>query len=185
VSPFTKFGFGDNLPEGHRPEPPTHKLIVELVPSTSWGANLRRELPPSDWDVLRKRAYRLAGHRCEICGGKGSKHPVECHEVWDYNDETHVQTLVRLITLCPPCHEVKHFGLAQVRGYEERAFNHLMRVNNWPPHKGLAHLEEAFAQWHRRSQHDWTLDLSWLEANGVDIPVPRDEFSQEGDWEDV
>ena len=38
------------------------------------------------------------------------------HEVWDYDDARRVQRLVRLIALCPACHEVKHLGLAAKRG---------------------------------------------------------------------
>jgi hypothetical protein len=58
----------------------------------------------------------VLGSRCEICGGRGPEHPVECHERWRYNDLIRTQTLVRMIALCPACHQVKHVGLANVRG---------------------------------------------------------------------
>lgn len=38
--------------------------------------------------------------------------PVECHEVWDYDDDRKIQRLERRVALCPACHEVKHAGLA-------------------------------------------------------------------------
>lgn len=158
---FIEFGF----------EEPTHKtLTVELVPSTAWGANLRSELPKKDWDKLRKAQYANAGNRCEICGGKGRKHPVECHEIWDYNDKTHVQTLTGLIALCPPCHRVKHLGFAFVKGRGQEAIAHLMKVNGWSPEDTQHYVEAVFEEHARRSKHRWTLDLEWLRSVGVDPP---------------
>ena len=166
---FIVFGFDDPLPEPPGRQP-SFILRVELVPATSWGANLRSALPRSDWDRLRKKAYRLAGYKCEICGGKGPKHPVECHEVWEYDDERHVQRLERLIALCPACHEVKHFGRAETMGQSERAFVHLMRVNGWTNGTAQGHLYQAFDKWRSRSFHQWKLDLSWLGGQGIEVP---------------
>ena len=158
---FIEFGFE---------EPTTKTLTVELVPSTSWGANLRSELPKKDWDNLRKAQYANAGYRCEICGGKGRKHPVECHETWDYNDETHIQTLTGLIALCPSCHRVKHLGFAFVKGRGQEAIAHLMKVNGWSPEDTQHYVEAVFEEHARRSKHQWTLDLEWLRSVGVDPP---------------
>ena len=74
-------------------------LTVELVPRGQWGANLRSELPKKDWDRLRREQYKKAGYVCEICGGKGSRHPVECHEIWHYDEDTNTQRLDGLIAL--------------------------------------------------------------------------------------
>ena len=158
---FIEFGFE---------EPTTKTLTVELVPSTSWGANLRSELPKKDWDNLRKAQYANAGYRCEICGGKGRKHPVECHETWDYNDETHIQTLTGLIALCPSCHRVKHLGFAFVKGRGQEAIAHLMKVNGWSPEDTQHYVEAVFEEHARRSKHQGTLDLEWLRSVGVDPP---------------
>jgi len=138
-------------------------LTVELVPSTVWGANLRSELPKDQWDLLRKACYAKAHHRCEVCGGKGPRHPVECHEVWSYDDDTHVQKLVRLISLCPSCHEVKHFGRTELLGRRAQAVAHLMQVNNWTRRQVESHLRSAAELWEDRSKHQWTLDISWVE----------------------
>ena len=114
------------------------RLTVELVPSTCWWSNVRSHVAPAVWERLRRATAAAAGNRCEICGGRGRRHPVECHEVWDYDDTTRVQRLVRLIALCPACHEVKHLGLAAKRGRHGAALAHLARVNGWtavPPPK--------------------------------------------------
>jgi hypothetical protein len=138
-------------------------LTIELVPKTCWYSNVRSHVSPEEWDRLRGIIFERAGRVCEICGGRGRKWPVECHEVWHYDDEHHVQKLERLIALCPSCHEVKHIGLAGVRGKQAQALAHLARVNGWSMQDARLYLEACFEQWSRRSSHQWTLDISYLE----------------------
>lgn len=138
------------------------KLLVELVPRTTWGWNLRSELTRTEWDRIRKAVYERAGHLCEVCGGRGKKHPVEAHERWEYDDRTRVQKLVGLEALCPPCHEVRHLGRAISTGRGKLAFEHLSRMNGWTSDETRLHVEEAFLRWRERSTHDWTLDVTWL-----------------------
>ena len=138
------------------------KLTLDLVPAFTWYDNIRSRIRPVDWDRLRRATYAAAGHRCEVCGGKGRRHPVECHEIWDYDEATRVQRLTGLIALCPACHEVKHFGRATAVGRGDAAFAHLMRVNGWDEDRSRRHVDDAFMQWRARSQVQWTLDLSWL-----------------------
>ena len=137
-------------------------LTIELVPGNQWGANLRNVLRPCDWDRFRRAVYARAMHRCEVCNGIGRKHPVECHEVWHYNDETHVQSLAGLIALCPRCHEVKHIGLAGIRGKLQRALAHLRKVNGFTERQTMSMYFDAFDVLRQREMHKWTLDLSWL-----------------------
>jgi len=146
-------------------------LTVELVPKDQWGANLRSVLPKADWDRLRKAQYKKAGYVCEVCGGKGPRHPVECHEIWYYDDETNIQRLDGLVALCPTCHAVKHLGRTFAIGQGTRALNHLMRVNEWNQTDAEYYVEAVFEQWSQRSQHTWTLDISWIEQHGVSIPA--------------
>jgi hypothetical protein len=83
------------------------KLTVELVPTSMWNANLRAILAPKVWDIVRRNVYAAAGHKCEICDGRGK---VECHERWEFADLPSVQKLVGLLCLCPTYHHVKHIG---------------------------------------------------------------------------
>lgn len=96
------------------------KLTIELVPSTDFYSNVRSNVTQKEWDVIRKKSYERASNKCEICGDAGTnqgvKHKVECHEIWEYNDESHIQKLIGLISLCPNCHKTKHAGLAQIKG---------------------------------------------------------------------
>ena len=139
------------------------KLTIELVPKNLWGRNLRSIVPTEKWDVLRRACYRKAGYVCEVCGGKGDAHPVECHEIWEYNDKSHVQRLAGLIALCPACHGVKHIGRSGVVGKGEEAFAHLGKVNGWRTVRTRDYVAQAFTDWSNRSRHEWQLDLSWLD----------------------
>ena len=153
------------------------RLTVELVPSTCWWSNVRTHVAPEAWERLRRATAAAAGNRCEICGGRGRRHPVECHEVWEYDDTRMVQRLVRLIALCPGCHEVKHVGLAEMRGRRGAALAHLARVNGWSVADADAYIEAAFEQWASRSRHEWILDCTVLEARGVHVD-PRPPASR-------
>jgi hypothetical protein len=143
-------------------------LTIELVPQTCWFSNVRDQVSPRDWDRIRSQVYEKAGRRCEICGGRGPRHPVECHEVWEYDEAAGIQRLVRMIALCPACHEVKHIGLAGVRGRADLAREHLAKVNGWSPEVADRYVQEAFAMWRLRSGRSWSLDVSSLAAYGID-----------------
>lgn len=138
------------------------KLEIELVPKTAWFTNLRSHLKASEWDKVRRKCYAAANNHCEICGGRGPKHPVECHERWDFGDGK--IKLIGLIALCPFCHEVKHIGLAGIRGRGEIALKQFMKVNGVSRDVALQYVQEAFALYHERSDRtDWELDVSYLQ----------------------
>lgn len=144
-------------------------LEIELVPSTCFYNNLRSLLTKNSWDVLRKNCYKQAGNVCEICGGVGNKWPVECHEIWEYDDRKQTQTLTGLTALCPRCHEVKHFGCAELRGVGDRAMAWLMQINGWGKGRAQEYVNKAFNVWERRCLHKWTQDLSWLDGKNVEF----------------
>jgi hypothetical protein len=141
------------------------KLEIEMVPTNTWGINLRSLLSRSVWDKYRKQCYKDANYRCEICGGKGSKWPVEAHEVWEYDDINRIQTLKRLISLCPACHEVKHYGLATVKGREFAVINHLMKVNNISKKDAITHIQEEINLHNDRSRYEYIVNIeAFLES---------------------
>lgn len=151
------------------------KVTIELIPSSSWGTNVRELLGQSKWDRVRRQVYERAGNRCELCGachvtltGTRTSYPVECHEVWEYDDERHVQRLVRMIALCPACHSVKHYGRTSKMGYARVAEAHLARVNGWTDREVTEHITEAKTQYEQRRAFPWELDLSTLHDYGID-----------------
>lgn len=155
------------------PSLPIKMLTVELVPSSCWFSNVRDHVSKSVWDKLRRSTYRQSNYRCEVCGDRGSQHPVECHEIWHYNDDKYIQTLKGLTALCPNCHRVKHIGLAQLQGYGEQAEAHLSKVNGWSQYQTNTYLEKVWDIWQERSCHDWNLDFSWLESYDIKIQPKR------------
>lgn len=146
-------------------------LTIELVPRSSWYRNVRSNVSKAEWERLKKVTFGRARYRCEMCGGRGKRWPVECHEVFAYDDERYIQKLVRLLALCPSCHEVKHIGLAGVRGNHQRAVAHLARVNGWSREDAELYIEACFELWSRRSCHEWQLDLSYLKQLAAVPPV--------------
>lgn len=145
------------------------KLTIELVPSSSWFNNVRAVLTRKQWDALRKKVYSQAWDTCQICGGIGLKHPVECHEIWHYDDKKLVQKLEGMIALCPDCHMVKHIGLAQVQNKGKLALKHLMKINKMNKKEAEKYIADSFMKWAERSSKKWKLDISILESYGIDV----------------
>jgi len=138
------------------------KLTIELVPSTAWFDNVRSNIDSFAWNKLKKNIAHKAKYRCAICGGHGDKWPVECHEIWQYDDQKYLQKLIGLIALCPACHAVKHLGHTNIIGKADEAINHLATINQWSHDEAVNYVNEQFQIWEERSKHNWELDLSWL-----------------------
>src|SRR6266511_250675 len=117
---------------------PPARLTIELVPKTSWYNNVRALVDELGWDRIRRQVWRQD------------------------DDRTHVQMLVRMIALCPACHQVKHIGFANVKGKGTQARAHLARVNGWTLEQADAYISQAFQVWAQRSAGPWTLDLEGL-----------------------
>jgi len=148
----------------------TKILSIELIPSNSFGNNLRSLLRGCTWDRLRKDCYEKAGHVCEICGqtGKqqGRKHNVECHEIWAYNDSERLQTLAGLQALCPLCHQCKHIGRSLSVGAGRPTVSHLATTNGMTLQETEDYINESLVEHTLRSHGDaWVLDLSFLLSN--------------------
>jgi len=138
--------------------------------------NVRAVLTAKQWNALRGIVADHAYNVCEICGGVGPAHPVECHEIWDYNEKAATQTLTGMIALCPSCHMVKHFGFARISGKEEQALKHFMKVNGLKKKGAEKAITEAFEIWRKRSLIDWKLDLSGLKKYGIDASKIKGPF---------
>ena len=129
-------------------------LTIELVPRTAWLVNVRSEVSKSEWDKLRRATYKAAGYRCEICNGKGHKHPVECHEVFEYDDEEKSQTLKRLIAICPKCNGNRWKTLQKGHRYQCRTPGcEYLRVDQRRK-RSLKILEDGVSNIHDVSRHE-------------------------------
>lgn len=153
------------------------KLTIELIPKTCHFSNVRTTVKKKEWDKIRFISYEAAGHKCEICGDSGKnqgyKHNVECHEIWDYDDENKTQILIGLISLCPTCHQVKHIGRAIAIGKHKEAYNQLARVNKWTQKQVEQHIEESYEVYKERSKYEWALDISILNEEPYEIKLNK------------
>lgn len=110
-------------------------LLPKALPSSTHGDNLRKILPQSKWDKVRKATYERANNKCELCSGKGTRHPVEAHELWYFDFKTSTQYLERLIALCPNCHRIQHALLLKLqddKGFvnAQGVINHYNKLTN-------------------------------------------------------
>ena len=142
------------------------RLTIELVPQPCWYSNLRTQMTRAMWDHLRELVNAKYNDRCGICQASRqiSKVTLHCHEIWQYEDEKHIQKLTGFIALCEMCHHCKHIGLAGIRALEGRLdFNqvveHFMQVNQCSREEYRAHSKEAGRTWRERNEHTWTTDL--------------------------
>jgi meiotically up-regulated gene 157 (Mug157) protein len=141
-----------------------YRLTIELVPSTSWYSNVRSNVSRKEWDIIRNKCYKLAFNKCEICEGVGHKHKVECHEIWNYDDDKKIQKLTGLIALCPKCHKVKHIGLSIIKNEYSIAVKQIMKVNKISENDAVKYIDSCFEIWKKRSEHDWKLDITYLDV---------------------
>jgi hypothetical protein len=151
-------------------------LTIELVPSTCWYSNVRTNVTKADWEVCKRFVRARSKDRCEICGGRGPRWPVECHEVWSYDDETQMQKLEGLIALCPACHQVKHIGRTSTVGGVEalaQSIKHLCQVNYWSPERAEKAIKIAFEIHEIRSTWQWQLDIDYLQQLGIKTNLQR------------
>jgi len=146
-------------------------LFVDMIPRTSWCKNIRTAiLHKKDWVRLRKLACERTNYTCECCG---SHHDIEVHERFEYNEETQVQKLMRIVALCQQCHQSTHMGLAGINGKIKEAQQHLSKVRGFTPDELRSHIQEANSLWKKRSEITWTIDLSLVENNGIEIHSPN------------
>ena len=154
------------------------ELFVDLIPKSCWFSNVRYCVSPEDWNVIRKKVYSRVGYTCECCFVNCIKEkiPIEAHERWSYDYDTHTQKLIRLVGLCKPCHQVTHIGLARVNGLEEEALQHLKKVRGFGLVELKEHIDMAYAIWSERNQYVWNLDLSLITTNGYKLVNPTENL---------
>lgn len=152
------------------------KLEIELIPGKQWGKSLAQLLPKEDWDILRRKIYRVHNWTCQICGAYGVR--VHCHEVWSYNDQKRIQKLVDLECCCEDCHHIHHWGQTihllhegkLTQAYIDKLRKHYCGVNKCTEKDMIEHIVEAGEKNMRRSRYKYRLDLSGLKKiiKGID-----------------
>ncbi len=142
------------------------KLTYDPIPRRCSYHNVRELVTPDTWNRIRRRAYRRAGFCCEVCGGRGEEHPVECHEIWwyDLTASPPLQRLGGLTALCPRCHAVKHLNNGALKDRREENIEWLCRVNGWSRLTAESYiiLEDEICK--KLSEYPyWDLDIGYLD----------------------
>ena len=139
----------------------TFKLNFELVPDGCWYSNLRHFLPRKYWDKIRFDAYKRADGKCMVCGRKTTR--LEAHERWSYDVKKGVQKLEDVVAICHDCHSVIHIGLTQLKGNEDRAIKHFLKVNECTYYEYIEQLKIANEiNFQRNLVSDWVQNIKWL-----------------------
>jgi hypothetical protein len=100
----------------------------------------------------------------------GSNERLEAHERWQFDRISCAQKLVRIMCLCKKCHLGVHMGLASRLGLREEIERHILSFTGWS--KEQIYARPALARADRdlaRTQVDWRLDVSVIEAAGFTI----------------
>lgn len=147
-----------------------YKLEIDLMPMGAWNNDFSKTLSKKDWDVLRKFCYKRADGICQICGYK--TYELDAHEVWEFNNHKHTQTLKAIIGICKKCHGVIHFKNSDRLGYSEKAKEHFMKVNNASELEFANHLTQAVFDYEEKNKiYRWEIvaDLEKFGGHGIEI----------------
>ena len=134
------------------------KLEPHLVPKPLWKHSASEKLGRTSWQAIRQDRLREAGDRCEICR-EPSVRPLNCHEIWSYDDSNAVATLVGFEMHCAKCDLVTHMGRAIAHGYGDQALQQMTGVNGinlaeakqiWLSAKGI---------WKTRNAREWSVKI--------------------------
>ena len=151
-------------------------LQMEIVPETAWYFNLRKMFSASTWDLIRNRVYAEFFYKCPYCEKEfwndvpeeSIKRPVgggmHAHEIWRYDDETHIQHINGIVALCPTCHSIKHMVLTlkKIEAGEikqEDIIGHFCMVNNCNPSDFSEALEWEMQIYGERSRYNWVCNI--------------------------
>ena len=160
-----------------------NELILFPVgtPQNTHFKNVRSEFSVSDWDKIRKKTYRNANYKCELCGESGKDQGynwnVECHEIWDYDFKSSEQILTDFISLCPLCHKIVHLGLT-IHLYEnkkmtkqefDKIINHFYKVNKIDSkEKNIKYIDNCVGlnlEFHRKKHLiNWNINIDYAFA---------------------
>ena len=144
-------------------------LEIELVPKSSYSKNIRGLVSKSEWDRIRYVTGGISDFKCEICGERGTKHPVECHEVWKFDDTNKTQTLLKFQSICPLCHQTKHIGFSSIKGNYDRAEERFIKINGLTKDSAHMIIDKVFCEYKQRSKRKWDLDTGLLSYYGITL----------------
>lgn len=149
-------------------------LYIDLVPATTWTNNVRKALSGSSWAAVARVCRARATMKCETCGATLDRSKaawtadtsrtfqLHCHERWSFDEQTGIQKLERLVSICYECHAATHMGRSRALGVGELATSHFARVTGLSSRGVEREVSNAFSVWSERSKRRWDVDLSFM-----------------------
>jgi hypothetical protein len=133
------------------------RLKPHLVPRPLWGKSAANLVKRADWERIRCDALTAARCACQVCCTAAPHGGLNCHELWDYDDEDGTATLVGLRIQCKNCDGAVHIGLAVRRGFGKSAIAQLVKVNVISPREAKMLYRSAMDEWRRRNKKQWRI----------------------------
>jgi len=142
------------------------RLTIELIPDPLQGVSLynilRKSGKSSDWKKLREQVIAQQNARCGICQVENVT--LICHEIWWYDDMSHIRALTGLIAICKMCDHCKHMGLTKILASEgklnfNKVIEHFMSINQCSHEEYIEHQSQAWKTQTERNKHKWTTDF--------------------------
>ena len=112
---------------------------------------------------MREDALEAACHTCEICGDTPPPiygDPLNCHEVWLYDDKRRLATLASLRIQCSKCDGAVHMGRTVAHGGRNVAISQLCRVNGMTREEAGRLYSQAMSVWAKRSKKIWRIAVT-------------------------
>jgi hypothetical protein len=161
------------------------KINMELIPFEAQGFNVRSRVRKDQWEkictIVHKKATPGGAYRCQQCGESGKiqgfTHPVECHEVWEFDEINRVQKLVGMVSICPMCHKAKHLGLAEKMGFGAKVREHMAKYNQWSQSQVDEYIRLSKQVVRLKSGQTYNLDLTYL--NSKEFYFLQTQFGKE------
>jgi len=136
------------------------KITPHLVPKPLWGksaAQLFKGKGRAVWKRIRTDALQVALHACQVCSDPGPDSALNCHELWDYDDERGTATLVGLRIQCRNCDCAVHMGRAEKHGFLNVAIAQLCKVNGIGEPEAVRLYRRAKGVWSQRNKKQWQI----------------------------
>lgn len=138
---------------------------INLTPRPCFITNSKYFLSAKDWPRVQNFVIQRAEGKCESCERDCNNLRIE--EVYQFDDETYIQKLIRYIALCKPCCDL----YSMVKGQPN--VEHLMLVAGLLREDAEEYIKDRQDIRVSLSNYTWDLDLSILINSGLDIkPIP-------------
>lgn len=155
------------------------KTEVDMLPSSCWTTTYASCISKADDRRIRLGVRQRCGSTCELCQAKeDAQRGIYVGVMPRYAYVDGRQVLRRLMGVCSTCADAVEYGQTQSRGLGGIAKRHLMAVNDWSGAEAQQHIQRAYELWSERSRQEWALDLSILEAAGLEVVLPTREQRQ-------